>query len=73
MLFRCLDFKHEIGNSLPFLDVRVTKLNNKLLADVYRKDTFTDLGLNYFSFVPHLFKVSSINTPVYKAYSIYRS
>ena len=31
----------EINNSLPFLDVLVTKSNNKFITSVYRKPTFT--------------------------------
>ena len=62
--------EHEVNNTLPFLDVCITKDNNKLITDVYRKNTFTGLGLNYFSHVPHLFKMNSISTLIYRAYNI---
>ena len=32
----------ETNNSLPFLDVLVTKSNNKFITSVHRKSTFTD-------------------------------
>ena len=65
--------EHELNNSLPVLDARSTKLDNKLVADAYRKDTFTGLGLNFFSYVPHLFKVNYMITLIYRAYSICNS
>ena len=42
-LYPSLKFTNEIetNNSLPFLDVLVTKSNNKFITSVYRKPTFT--------------------------------
>lgn len=39
-------------------------------TDVYRKDTYTGLGLNFFSFVPELFKINSVKTLLHRAYNI---
>ena len=61
----------EIDGRLPFLDVNVTRCaEGGFTTDVYRKDTFTGLGLNYLSFVPQLFKVNSIKMLVFRAYNI---
>ena len=48
----------------------VDKSNNQLSTDVYRKDTYTGLGLNYFSFIPELFKINSIKTLLHRAYNV---
>ena len=60
----------ESNNQLPFLDILIEKTGGKLITDVYRKSTHTGLGLNYFSFVPELFKVNSIRTLLHRAYSL---
>ena len=60
----------ELNNTLPFLDVLITKENNSLTTNVFRKDTYTGLGLNFQSFVPNLFKINSIKTLLHRAYSI---
>ena len=39
-------------------------------TDVYRKSTYTGLGLNFYSFVPLLFKINSIKTLIHRAYNI---
>ena len=60
----------EQSNQLPFLDIMIDKTGGILTTDVYRKDTYTGLGLNYFSFVPELFKINSIKTLLHRAYSL---
>jgi len=60
----------EKNNSLPFLDVLVTREGNKFTTGIYRKDTFTGLGLNFMSFVPNLYKINSIKTLIHRAYNI---
>lgn len=53
LFHKCLNTKHrnikftverEGDGSLPFLDVKLTKM----VTNVFRKDTFTSLGLNFF-------------------------
>ena len=58
------------NNSLPFLDVLVTKTNDGVTTSVYRKPTFTGLGTNFLSFTPRLFKINAIKTLVYRCYNI---
>ena len=45
-----IKFTHELehNNSLAFLDVKVTKVDNKFVTGVYRKPTFTGLGTSFF-------------------------
>ena len=60
----------ESDGSIPFLDVLVTRTENKLHTTVYRKPTFTGLGINYLSFIPQLFKVNAIKTLLYRCYAL---
>ena len=65
-----IKFTSEIESNceLPFLDVLVRRENNKFTTLVYRKPTFTDLGLNFLSFTPVLFKTNCIKTLLNRAY-----
>ena len=60
----------EQNESLSFLDVKVTKQNNKFITSVYRKATFTGLGTNYFSCINEVYKVSCIRTLIHRAFKI---
>ena len=60
----------EKNNGLPFLDIMITRDNGYLTTFVFRKDTYTGLGLNYDSFVPNLFKINSIKTLLHRTYNI---
>lgn len=62
--------EHKVDNTLPFLDDEVTRLVNQPVTDVFRKETFPGTGLKFLFFVPHLSKVNSIKTFVYRVYSI---
>lgn len=68
--YRNIEFtvEYEIDNSLPFFDVKVTKLDNKLETHVFGKDIFAVLGLNFF-LVPHLWKANCIHPLVYRVYN----
>ena len=61
----------EQNSTLPFLDTLIRKTNDgRLLTSVYRKPTFTGLGLNFFSNTPEIFKINSIKTILHRAYTI---
>ena len=55
---------------LPFLDVEISRHNGKFFTSVYRKSTFTGLGLNYLVFSPILYKLNSIRTLINRAYNV---
>ena len=67
-----MSFAHEeeVNRKLPFLDCLVTRENNKFTTSVYRKGTFTGLGLSFLSFSPYLYKLNSIKTLLYRANSL---
>lgn len=62
--------EQEIDGKLPFLDILLTKNDNKISTSVYRKPTFTGLGINFLSFVPEQFKENAIKTLIYRCYNI---
>lgn len=65
-----LTVEHEHNTTLPSLNILRTKIDNKLFIDVYRKVTFTVLGLNLISYVQYLLKVNSNETSIFKTYNI---
>jgi hypothetical protein len=54
--------EEEENNSLPFLDVLVTKNGNRLQTSVYRKQTHTDRLLDYSSYHPLCHKKSVVKS-----------
>ena len=64
--------EHEANDSLPFLDVRVTRSPDRRTFEttIYRKPTFTGLMINWDSFVPLQYKNAGINSMVRRALSI---
>ena len=67
-----LKFTNEIetNNSLPFLDVLVTKSDNKFITSVYRKPTFTGQYIHWNSFGPKQRKTNLIDTLTHRALKI---
>ena len=61
--------EREINNILPFLDVKVTRLNDKLLTEVYRKPTHSNRYLNFKSHHSLQNKKSVIRTLINRAFS----
>ena len=60
----------ESNNHLPFLDIDVNRTHDALVTSVYRKPTFTGLGLSFFSSCSLRFKINAINTLLFRAYHI---
>ena len=48
----------------------IAKENNNFITSVYRKRTFTDLGMKFSSFIPNIFKINLILTLLNRAYNI---
>ena len=67
-----IDFtiEHESNNTLPFLDVLVSRSNYNFTTSVFRKRTYTGLGSNFYSSCYTNFKVNSIATLLHRAFSI---
>ena len=67
-----IEFTKEIetNNSLPFLDVKISKNSNQFTTSVYRKPTYTGLTMNFNSFDPFIYKINLIKTLIYRAFHI---
>ena len=59
-----------MNNSLNFLDVLVERKDNAFYTSVYRKPTFTDLGLRYDKFFPTSYKNNLIQCLIHRPYKI---
>ena len=46
----------EENGSLSFLDITITRENNKFVTSVYRKPTFSGVFTNFESFIPDMHK-----------------
>ena len=60
----------EVNQSLPFLDVLVTKSSNNFTTSVYRKATFTGEYIRWNSFGPKTRKINLIATLTHRAFKI---
>ena len=60
----------EANNELSFLDVLVSRCNGHFLTGVFRKKTFTGLGMNFFSNCSFSFKLNACKTLLFRAYSL---
>ena len=60
----------EQNNKLPFLDLLIIKENNEFQTAIYRKNTFTGLGINYLSFEPLKYKFNTVKTLIYRGFNL---
>ncbi|XP_046863266.1 uncharacterized protein LOC124457010 [Xenia sp. Carnegie-2017] len=60
----------EKDNTLPFLDVKITRSNGKFSTSVYRKPTFTGLFTNFHSFIPIQYKRSLISSLLHRIFNL---
>lgn len=60
----------ESEDSLAFLDVFVTRSNNRFITSVYRKPTFSGVYTNYASYLPESYKSGLVYTLLHRSYSI---
>ena len=59
----------EHSNSMPFLDVLITRTSNDFKTSVYRKPTFSGVYLNFNSFISEEYKVGLIFTLSFRTFS----
>jgi len=60
----------ETNGALPFLDLLITKSNLQTHTNIFRKKTNTNLGTNFFSHIPPLFKLNAVKVLIYRAYHL---
>ena len=77
-LFKSPTQKHEIHlkmknkneNSTWFLDINITRDNNKFMILVYRKPTFSGIFTNFGSFIPKSYKHNLLFTLLHRAFKL---
>ena len=62
--------EEESNNKISFLDISVTRINNKLTTSLCGKKTFSGVYLNFNSFLPMDYKKGLIHTLLFRAYNI---
>ena len=60
----------ETDNSISFLDMKLHKTDLKLLAEIYRKPTFSGLGVNFLNNCSLKFKINAVKTLLFRAYHL---
>ena len=67
-----IKFTHDLekDGKLNFLDVTINRIDDQFSTSVYRKPTFTGLGLRFDSFTPRSFKINLISCLIHRAYKI---
>ena len=56
----------ENENSISFLDIKITRDNNKFMTSVYRKPTFSGVFTNFESFIPKSYKYNLLFTLLHR-------
>ena len=62
--------EEESNNKISFLDISVTRINNKLTTSLYHKETFSGVYLNLTSILPMDYKKALIHNRLFGAYNI---
>ena len=62
--------EEELNGKISFLDIDISKGEGKFITSVYRKDTFSGVYSNFYSFIPREYKKGLLNTLLYRAYRI---
>ena len=63
-------FEVEKDGGFPFLDVLVSRENNKFVTSVYRKPTFSGVYTNFKSFIPIGYKFGLVKTLLFRCFSL---
>ena len=58
------------GDKLPFLDCSVCRVGDRFDCSVYRKLTFSGLGMGFFSYCTFRFKLNCVWTLMSRAYKV---
>ena len=63
-------FETEQNNSLPFLDVLVTRESDALSTSLYRKPTFSGLYTNFYSYISEKYKKGLIFSLLFRMFTL---
>ena len=62
--------KIEENNSISFLDIKITRVNNSFSTSIYHKVTFSEVFTNFESFIPVSYKSNLIFTLLFRAFKL---
>ena len=67
-----IKFTSEIEENglLSFLDIRISRENNKFVTSVYRKPTFSWVFTNFKSFIPDIYKHGLVETLLHRNFRL---
>ena len=60
----------EENNSISFLDIKVSRVNNSFSKNIYRKVTFSGVFTNFESFIPIYYKSNLVFTLSFRAFKL---
>ena len=63
-------FETEKDEQMPFLDVNVFRENGKFVTNVYRKETFSGVYTNFYSFIPLEQKFGMVYTLLHRCFCL---
>ena len=63
-------FETEKDDQMPFLDVNVFRENGKFVTNVYRKETFSGVYTNFYSFIPLEQKFGMVYTLLHRCFCL---
>ena len=63
-------FEQQINDKLSFLDVEVSRKQDKFVTSVYRKPTFSGVYTHFDSFLPEVYEFGIIYTLAYRGFKI---
>ena len=62
--------EHEAGDKLPFLDCSVCRVGDRFACSLYRKPTFSRLGMIFFSYCAFKLKMNCVWTLLSRAHKV---
>ena len=62
--------ENENENSISFLDIKITRDNNKFMTSVYHKSTFSGVFTNFGCFIPKSYKYNLLFTLLHRAFKL---
>ena len=63
-------YEKESNNTLPFLDILISRSENGFKASVYHKPTFSGVYSNFSSFIYNKYKIGLVFTMLFQTFSV---
>ena len=63
-------FEQEVDGKFSFLDISISRENNKFVTDVFRKETFSGVYTNFSSFLPDNYKLGLVRTLLFRSFTL---